>query len=511
MMEKEKTIKGQENSRGEHSFLLHLLITPDDEALSPEEDCQDLLSEALRLAGEEEELKGNLELSLRFVDGEEMRSLNRQYRNVDATTDVLSFPAFEPEELEGFFQGDRQGLLGEEERIPLGDIVLNVEKIREQAREIGHGTDREAAYLAVHSFLHLLGYDHLTKEDQEEMRSREERIMTRLGFPQLAEGRHPLHEGETLSQGEPDADAEVRKKKDFHSAFIAVIGRPNAGKSTLANALLGEKISIISDKPQTTRNQIPLIYTDERMQLVFKDTPGIQIPRNELGEAMLKMSRTALDDVDLCLLVVDSSQYFGKLDRQIVEELGRLKKRKQLPTILLLNKREECKEEELRDLEQTYRDFDLFDRILPISAKDGLGLSELLDLLYVYSPKGPMYYPEDMMTDRNERFVISEMIREKLLLHMEDEIPHGIFVEVTKMSYRQDKKMADIYATIYCEKESHKGMVIGKRGAMLRTVGSEARKDIVHLLDCPVNLQLWVKVEKNWRRKKNKVKQFGYE
>lgn len=294
--------------------------------------------------------------------------------------------------------------------------------------------------------------------------------------------------------------------KNFHSGFVTVIGRSNVGKSTLLNALIGEKISIISNKPQTTRNQIQIIYSDDRMQVVFLDTPGVQMPKNELGEQMLRMSGNALDGVDLCLFLMEPSDYIGKLDSKIIEKLKGMK----TPIIQVINKMDSIDESEAEALKQN-ENIKLFDEIVFISAKEEDNLQELLDLIYKYLPEGPMYYPTDMITDRSERFVVSEIIREKCLNNMHDEIPHGIFVDIDKMHEREDRPIYDIIATIYVEKESHKGMVIGKGGSMLKKIGHDSRKEIEILLDSKVNLQLWVKVEKNWRRRKNKVRQFGYE
>lgn len=303
----------------------------------------------------------------------------------------------------------------------------------------------------------------------------------------------------------------------FHSGYVSVIGRPNVGKSTLLNGLIGEKISIISNKAQTTRNTISLIYTDDRMQIVFLDTPGVQIPRNELGQAMLKISRDALEGIDLCLFVTDTSEKVGKLDQKILDELEKFK---DTPIFLMLNKIDllenqfESKEEAqsyLDGLIQKYEAMDLFEKILPISAKDPESIDRVLEEIYHSLPEGPLYYPEEMITDRSERFIITEIIREKCLIYLQEEIPHGIYVGMDKMKLREDGSMYDIYATIYVEKESHKGMVIGKGGQMIEKIGRQARLDIQKFLNKKVNLKLWVKVEKNWRKNKKKVQNFGYE
>lgn len=294
----------------------------------------------------------------------------------------------------------------------------------------------------------------------------------------------------------------------FHSGFVAIIGRPNVGKSTLINQLMGEKLSIISNKPQTTRNKIQFIYSDDRMQVIFLDTPGVQKPRNELGEAMLTMSKKSLEDVDLCLFVTDTSGKPGPFELTIIDFF---KDFKDLPVLLLINKIDEVDQNRKKELLTYHSSLGNYAKVLAISAKTGENIDELKEAIYQYLPKGPCYYPTDMITDRSERFIISEIIREKCLQDMNEEIPHGIFVEILTMSYRKDQPICDIQANIIVEKDSHKGMVIGKGGKKLRSIGTKARKDIEKFIDSKVNLKLWVKVEKDWRKKQNKLREFGYE
>ena len=291
----------------------------------------------------------------------------------------------------------------------------------------------------------------------------------------------------------------------YKSGFVAVIGRPNVGKSSILNDLIGEKISIISNRPQTTRNKIQMVYTDEKMQAIFLDTPGIQMPKNELGEYMLKVSRSAFEEVDLILFVVDTSLETGRLDSYIIEEL----KKVSLPIVCVINKTDLVNEEEKAELIDKYKKMNMFDRIVTSSALEG-DVGGILEGIYDLLEEGPMYYPDDMITDQPIRNIVAEIVREKSLINLREEIPHGIFVGVDKISTRNEK-LTDIIATIFVEQKSHKGMVIGKNGQMLKRIGSEARKDIERLLEKKVNLQLWVKVEKDWRKKKNKVKEFGYE
>lgn len=292
----------------------------------------------------------------------------------------------------------------------------------------------------------------------------------------------------------------------FKSGFITVIGRPNVGKSTLLNGLIGEKISIISDKPQTTRNKIQMVLTTDNMQCVFLDTPGIQMPKNKLGDYMLSVSRSTLNEVDIVTFIVDLSEDIGKLDQYILDILDGVDTK----TILLVNKIDIAENQtQIDNIINKYKEMDKFDSIVPISALEKTNYDEYLEVLYELLEEGPMYYPADMITDQPERNIIAEIVREKVLRNMFDEIPHGIAVEVMKISENENEKM-QIEVNLYVEQNSHKGMVIGKGGSMLKKIGIEARRDIENLLDAKVNLKIWVKVAKDWRKKDSRVKDFGY-
>lgn len=292
----------------------------------------------------------------------------------------------------------------------------------------------------------------------------------------------------------------------YKSGFVTVVGRPNVGKSTLLNQVIGEKISIISDKPQTTRNKILMVYSEEEMQVVFIDTPGIQMPRNVLGEYMLKISKSTLEDVDIITFMVDESMEVGTMDKYILEALKDIK----TPKVLLINKTDKLTEEETVQLIEKYSEMDIFKEIIPISALNNKNIDKYISALKGLLEEGPQYFPDDMITDQPERFIIAEIIREKALINLDEEVPHGIYVAIESIKDRANKDLVDVLATIYCEKESHKGIVIGKNGKMLKEIGQKAREDIERLLGSKVNLQLWVKVEKNWRERDNKVKFFGY-
>ncbi len=293
------------------------------------------------------------------------------------------------------------------------------------------------------------------------------------------------------------------EQQHFRSGFITIVGRPNVGKSTLMNALVGEKVAIVSNRPQTTRNRIMGVMTREDWQMVFLDTPGIHHPRTRLGEYMMQSVKDAMDGMDGVLVLVDATQV-GEQDRAIVKEMSE----KKVPKLLALNKIDLLPREKLLTLMASFADL-AYDAIVPISAKTGDGLEDLTAALVKRLPEGPKYFPDDMMTDQPERQICAEMIREKALLHLRDEVPHGIGVEMMAMNKESDDFM-EIHATIYCERDAHKGIIIGKHGAMLQTIGSEARADIEQLLGMHVNLKLWVKVRPDWRNRMDDLKTLGY-
>lgn len=292
----------------------------------------------------------------------------------------------------------------------------------------------------------------------------------------------------------------------FKSGFVSIVGRPNVGKSTLMNNVVGEKIAIMSDKPQTTRNTIQAVYTDEEAQVVFLDTPGIHKPKNKLGEFMVKSATDAFKNVDLVLFVVDESKKIGPGDRKIIDDLKNIK----TPVVLVLNKIDQLNEEELFDLIKMYNAEGVFEQIVPISALKGRNINELLKVIKSHLEEGPQYFPDYMITDQPERVLVSELIREKVLHYIHDEVPHGVAVEIERMKSRKDKEIVDISAVIYCERDSHKGIIIGKNGRKLKGIGKSARADIELLLGSQANLQLWVKVKENWRNLQNYVSNFGY-
>ena len=296
----------------------------------------------------------------------------------------------------------------------------------------------------------------------------------------------------------------MSENQTFKSGFAALIGRPNVGKSTLMNRLIGQKIAITSSKPQTTRNRIQTVYTSEEGQIVFLDTPGIHKAKNKLGDYMVNVAEHTVRDVDVVLWLVEPTTYIGAGERHIIELL----KKCTTPVILVINKTDTVKKEEVLLFIDTYRKEMEFAEIVPVSALKGDNTDELLSCIMKYLPYGPAFYDEDVITDQPERQIVAELVREKALRCLEDEIPHGIAVAVESMKYR--KRIVDIEATIICERESHKGIIIGKQGSMLKRIGTSARMDIEEMLESQVNLKLWVKVKKDWRDSDFLLKNFGY-
>ena len=294
---------------------------------------------------------------------------------------------------------------------------------------------------------------------------------------------------------------------NFKSGFVTLIGRPNVGKSTLMNQLIGQKIAITANKPQTTRNRIQTVYTDmERGQIVFLDTPGIHQAKNKLGEYMVNVAEHTLSEVDVILWLVEPSTFIGAGEQHIIKQLKKTK----TPVILIINKVDTVEREKILEYIDAYRKVFDFAEIVPASALREQNLDTVVDVIFKYLPYGPMFYDEEMVTDQPERAIVAEIIREKALHALDDEIPHGIAVYIDRMKERRGQNIIDIDATIVCERDSHKGIIIGKGGSMLKKIGSNARYEMERLLDTQVNLKLWVKVRKDWRDSELMMKNFGY-
>ena len=294
---------------------------------------------------------------------------------------------------------------------------------------------------------------------------------------------------------------------NFRSGFATLIGRPNVGKSTLMNHLIGQKIAITSNKPQTTRNRIQTVYTSKEGQIVFLDTPGIHKAKNKLGEYMVNVAERTLKEVDVVLWLVEPTDFIGKGERHIAEQL----KKANVPVILIMNKIDTVEKSKIEGFMDGYREIFDFADMIPVCALRGVNMERVIQTIFKYLPYGPKYYDDDTVTDQPQRQIAAELIREKTLRCLEEEIPHGIAVSIEKMQERRGGEIMDIEATIICERDSHKGIIIGKGGAMLRKIGSQARHEIEKMLEMKVNLQLWVKVKKDWRDSDYMIKNFGYD
>lgn len=297
------------------------------------------------------------------------------------------------------------------------------------------------------------------------------------------------------------------KRKVYKSGFVTLIGRPNVGKSTLMNRLIGQKIAITSKKPQTTRNRIQTVYSCEEGQIIFLDTPGINKAKNKLGDYMLNVAERTLREVDVIMWLVEPTTFIGAGEQYIIEKLNKVK----TPVILVINKIDTVTNEEIVKCIDKYKDVCKFAEIVPVSAMTGKNKEEIISSIFKYLEEGPQYYDEDTVTDQPERQIVAELIREKALRLLSQEIPHGIAVVIDAMKEREGGRLVDIDATIICERDSHKGIIIGKQGAMLKKIGTQARTEMENLLDMKVNLKLWVKVKKNWRDSDFLIKNYGYD
>ena len=448
------------------------------------------------LAAEQVRIPCGVDVLLTTDEG--IREINLEQREIDAATDVLSFPMLE------LTPGTPPDGTGEDELdpetglCPLGDMVISVDRAKAQAEEFGHSVQREMAYLAVHSVLHLLGYDHLDEGPQKaQMRAREEAILEELGITRD-------HWNEALDAPlDQEAPEEPEVKR---CGMITLCGRPNVGKSTLTNALVGEKVAIVSNKPQTTRNRICAVLTRGENQFVFLDTPGLHKAANRLGDYMVDVVKKSVADVDAILLLVEPIPNVGGPEKELIAQIKRMK----VPSVLVINKIDTVEKSQLLAVMEAYSKEHDFTAILPISAKRKEGLEELLDLAATFLPEGPQLFPRDVVTDQPERQICAEIVREKLLYCLEKEIPHGTAVEVTKFSERESG-IIDLHVTIYCEKASHKGIIIGKGGAMLKKISTLAREDVERFMGTKVYLETWVKVKENWRDNLNLIRNFGFD
>ena len=419
-----------------------------------------------------------IEVEIGFIDAERMRSTNAEARGADSVTDVLSFPALEvklPFDA-GDYPDDRDPETG---AVMLGEIYICPERAFAQAAEYGHSLSREAAFLSVHGMLHLLGFDHEDEAEREEMEKLQDEILDSVGI-----------------------------SRDYEDGLTAavILGRPNAGKSTLINAIVGEKVAIVSWKPQTTRNRIIGVYNAPGLQIAFADTPGIHKPKNKLGDFMMRSVKNAMEGVDAAIYVVDSEKGFDEEDSSRITALVRGGNN----TVVAVNKVDGTSKEKVAEILSKLNVMDGIKAVVPISALKGKNVDVLIEETAKFMPYGPKLYPDDQYTDRNMRFMTSEIVREKALRLLDKEIPYGIAVSVNKYEYR-DNGILDIDADVIVQKATHKPIVLGKGGAMIKRIAEYAREDLEKMTGSKIYLTLWVRVKEDWRDDTVLLNNLGYD
>ena len=427
--------------------------------------------------------RGDVVAEIAEVTDEEIKELNSERRGVDAVTDVLSFPALTGVKFPFSKEDYPEDIDPETGAAILGEVYIARGRAEKQAAEYGHSAAREYAFLALHGFLHLLGFDHMNDSDREEMEKIQNEILDLAGI-----GRDYTEE-----------EAPVR------TGFAAILGRPNAGKSTLINALVGEKVAIVSWKPQTTRNKILGILNRKDLQIIFVDTPGIHKPRNKLGGYMMRAVKAATDGVDAVIYVVDAEKGMDTNDTERIEALE-----KSVPVIVAVNKIDHVTKEKIAGILSELNDFKGLKAVVPVSALRLKNIDALTDEVARLMPEGVKLYPEDAYTDRNMRFMAAEIIREKALRLLDKEIPYGIAVSINKYAYRPSGTL-EIDADVVCSKAAHKPIILGKNGAMIKKISEYAREDLEKMTGEKILLTLWVRVKKDWRDDDVMLNDLGYD
>lgn len=424
-------------------------------------------------------LPENITVNLTFVGKKKIKELNKTTRNIDKVTDVLSYPYTELKVGEKLNLDDYKLYIDQETKcLEFGDIYICTKKAEQQAKEYNHSLKREICFLFCHGMLHCSGYDHIEEKDAKIMEEMQNKVLTNLG---------------------------ITRSINFKAGFVTILGETNAGKSTLMNSLIGEHVTIVSPKSQTTRENIVGIYNEENCQIVFVDTPGYHKRANKIDDEMEKHINNAQQDTEIVLmLIVANKPLVAQYEKLNAKVSAKAKK------ILLINKIDETKFEKLYPQLAELNNIAKVDEILPISAKEKKNVDVLLDMVKKYLPTYDFemrYYPVDEYTDKNLRHMSAEIIREKALLLLDDEIPHGIQVVVT--DYQESEKPIQIYADLYCEKENHKAIILGKNGDMIKKISTMARKSIEYVIGEQINLQIYVKVKQNWRNDSKMIAEFG--
>lgn len=441
-------------------------------------------------------LPNDIEVEISFASANEIKEINNENRGIDKVTDVLSFQNIEDIKIPFVKEEYTDFINYENDAVMLGEIIICLDKAKEQAKEYGHSLKREIGFLTCHGMLHLLGYDHETKEQEETMMKLTEDILDSIN---LARDNDFTEEIEN-DNGESET-------KDFKSGFVAIMGRPNAGKSTLINTIVGEKVAIVSWKPQTTRNKILGIYNEKDCQIIFIDTPGLHKPRNTLGEYMMKSAKVATEGVDCVLYVIDSEKGYDSNDREhILYYLNA-----GIKVIVAVNKTDHVTKEKVFDILKELNKFSSLTAVVPVSALRKRNIEPLIVEIKKLLTDNIKYYDDDKYTDRTMRFMASEIIREKALRLLDKEVPYGIGVDITQYSYRKDGNIIDISANIICEKVAHKPIILGKGGAMIKKIATYARQDLEEMTGEKIFLTLFVKVRDDWRGSVLIMKELGYD
>lgn len=418
------------------------------------------------------------------LSDEEVRELNRTRRDNDSVTDVLSFPNLEKVALPFSASDYPADVDPETGAVILGEVYIAKNRAAEQAAEYNHSLAREYAFLALHGFLHLMGYDHVSDAEREEMERVQNEILLKAGVTRDYTEEEPV----------------------TRTGFAAILGRPNAGKSTLINALVGEKVAIVSWKPQTTRNKILGILNRERLQIIFVDTPGIHKPRNKLGDYMMRAVRSATEGVDAVIYVVDGEKGMDENDLSRIKALSEGK----TPAIVAVNKIDHITKEKVAETLAALNGFKGLKAVVPVSALKGRNVDVLEKETALLMPEGIKLYPEDEYTDRNMRFMASEIIREKALRLLDQEIPYGVAVSINKYEYRPSGVL-EIDADVICQKAAHKPIILGKNGAMIKKISEYAREDLEKMTGEKILLTLWVRVKTDWRDDEVLLNNLGYD
>lgn len=479
----------------------------------PYKSVRTVLNAAMRHLGVSEE---DISAEIASLPDEEIHTLNRNERGVDSVTDVLSFPAQERVDFP-FSKGDYSDIDPETGAVLLGEVYIARDRAAGQAAEYGHSVAREYAFLALHGFLHLMGFDHIEESDRIKTEALQQEILAESGVGRdyFEEPAVPVFDDEDI-EVEENADTFVGCDEDapevsaseepsLRCGFAAILGRPNAGKSTLINELVGEKVAIVSWKPQTTRNKILGILNSPKAQIIFVDTPGIHTPGNKLGTFMMRSVKAAEDGVDCVIYVIDAEKGLREGDFE------RLKaEAKSVPTVAAVNKVDRVTKEKVAEILSELNGISDLKAVVPISALKGKNTSVLISEVEKLLPFGVRLFPEDVYTDRNMRFMASEIIREKALRLLDKEIPYGVAVTINKYGYRPSGTL-EIDADVICQKAQHKPIILGKNGSMIKKISEYAREDLEAMTGDKILLTLWVRVKKDWRDDDVILANLGYD